>query len=64
MTITEVLDHPWILGNDQRITLMRRKSQELDNKVLQFVAYSNTDMDQIQKNSPKSASSGKFNFSD
>ena len=26
ITITEVLEHPWILGNDEKITRMRRKS--------------------------------------
>ena len=41
---------------------MRRKSQDMQDKVLQFVAYSNTGMDQIEKNSPKSAKAGKFNF--
>ena len=37
---------------------------DTQDKVLQFVAYSNTDMDQIHKNSPKATSGGKFNFSD
>lgn len=45
MTITEVLDHPWILGNDKKITMMRRKSQDMQDKVLQFVAYSNTNIE-------------------
>ena len=62
ITITEVLEHPWILGNDEKITRMRRKSQDMQDKVLQFVAFSNTNMEQIEKNSPRSATSGKFNF--
>lgn len=35
--------------------MLRRKSADMGDKVLQFVAYSNTDMDGIQRNSPKSA---------
>ena len=50
-----MLEHPWILGDDQNITMLRRKSADMGDKVLQFVAYSNTDMDGIQRNSPKSA---------
>jgi len=44
MTITQVLEHPWIIGKDQVIQRMRRKSQDMGDKVLQFVAFSNTDM--------------------
>ena len=48
MKIDTVLEHPWILGNDQNIRMLRRKSADMGNKVLQFVAYSNTDMNRIQ----------------
>jgi len=54
MKIDAVLDDPWILGNDQNIRMLRRKSADMGDKVLQFVAYSNTDMENIQRNSPKS----------
>lgn len=53
--IDQVLEHPWILGNDENMTMLRRKSADLGDKVLQFVAYSNTDLDGIQRNSPKGA---------
>jgi len=33
--------------------MLRRKSADMGDKVLQFVAYSNTNMDRIQQNSPK-----------
>lgn len=59
MVIDQVLEHPWILGNDQNITMLRRKSADMGDKVLQFVAYSNTNMQRIQENSPKSAEASK-----
>jgi len=64
MTITQVLEHPWIIGKDTTIQRMRRKSQDMGDKVLQFVAFSNTDMEQMKKNSPKATMEGKFDFSD
>ena len=45
--IDQVLEHPWILGDDQHITNLRRKSADMGDKVLQFVVYSNTNMDRI-----------------
>ena len=64
MTITQVLEHPWIIGKDQVIQKMRRKSMDSSDKVLQFVAFSNTDMAAMKKNSPKASMEGKFDFSD
>ena len=55
MKIDEVLDHPWILGDDKKIQMLRRKSADMGDKVLQFVAYSNTNMEAIRQNSPKAA---------
>jgi serine/threonine protein kinase len=43
--IKDVLDHPWIIGDDKKIMELRRKSNECDDEVLKFVAYSNTDTD-------------------
>ena len=45
--IDQVLEHPWILGDDHNITNLRRKSADMGDKVLQFVVYSNTNMDRI-----------------
>ena len=59
MKIDTVLEHPWILGNDQNIRMLRRKSADMGDKVLQFVAYSNTDMNRIQQNSPNSMAASK-----
>lgn len=55
MTVKEVLDHKWITGGDEHIRNLRRKSQDLDDKVLEFVSYSNVDLNAIQQNSPRSA---------
>lgn len=43
-SIQEVLDHPWIVGDDVNIRDLRRKSNENADKIMQFVAYSNTDL--------------------
>ena len=43
-TIQEVLDHPWIVGNDINIKELRRKSNENSDKIMQFMAYSNVDL--------------------
>ena len=45
--IDQVLEHPWILGDDHSITSLRRKSADMGDKVLQFVVYSNTNMERI-----------------
>ena len=50
--IEEVLDHPWIVGGDQSIRALRRKSADLGNTVLKFVAYSNVDVEKIRASSP------------
>mmetsp|Transcript_10808 Transcript_10808/g.13582 ORF Transcript_10808/g.13582 Transcript_10808/m.13582 type:complete len:144 (-) Transcript_10808:315-746(-) len=53
MKIDQVLEHPWIINNDQNMKMLRRKSADMGDKVLQFVAYSNRDMATIERNSPK-----------
>ena len=53
MKIEDVLEHPWILGQDQNISALRRKSADMGNTVLKFVAYSNVDMAKIRASSPK-----------
>ena len=47
ITIKEALDHPWITGGDVDIRNLRRKSGEFGDKLMQFVAYSHTDMNKI-----------------
>ena len=59
-SIEEVLDHPWIIGNDVNIRELRRKSNDMGDKVMQFVAYSNVDMQKIQENSPRAAENATF----
>lgn len=53
MSIAEVLDHPWIVGEDASIKDLRRKSFDEGDEVMQFVAYSNTSLQAVEKNSPK-----------
>jgi hypothetical protein len=53
LTIEEVLDHQWIVGEDASIQQMRRKSLDAEDHVMQFVAYSNTSVANVEKNSPK-----------
>ena len=52
MKIDEVLEHPWILGQDSTISALRRKSSDMGNTVLKFVAYSNVNINRIRENSP------------
>ena len=47
------MEHPWILGQDSEIRGMRRKSADMEDSVLKFVAYSNVDMEKIRASSPK-----------
>ena len=48
-----MLEHPWILNNDQNMKMLRRKSADMGDKVMQFVAFSNMNMERIERNSPK-----------
>jgi serine/threonine protein kinase len=41
LEVSDVLDHPWIVGEDSQIKQLRRKSFDDKDQVLQFVAYSN-----------------------
>ena len=45
--IKEVLDHKWITGQDIQIRDLRRKSQDMNDQVAQFIAYSNVNLEKI-----------------
>jgi calcium/calmodulin-dependent protein kinase I len=47
ISIKEALDHPWISGQDPVINNLRRKSQDAGNKMMEFIAYSNNNMQNI-----------------
>lgn len=47
ITIKDALDHPWISGSDPKINDLRRKSSVYGDKLMQFVAYSHTNMTKI-----------------
>lgn len=49
-----MLEHPWIAKPNKKISDLRRKSSDEGDKILQFLAYTNTDVQQVQENSPKS----------
>ncbi len=44
MTLPEVLEHPWIMKGSQNLLKLRRKSSDEGNKLMQFLAYSNTEV--------------------
>lgn len=48
MKIDQVLEHPWILGDDRNMQMLRRKSTDQGNKVMRFIAYSNKDIESIK----------------
>ena len=43
MTLLEVLEHPWIMKHNKNLLQLRRKSSDEGNKLMQFLAYANTD---------------------
>lgn len=58
--IKTVLDHKWITGQDQAIRELRRKSQDANDQVMQFVAYSNVNIEKVKENSPRAAEKSGF----
>lgn len=42
--IQDALDHPWMSGADPNITNLRRKSHQEGDRIMQFVAYSHSNM--------------------
>lgn len=53
ITLEHVLEHPWIAKINKKITDLRRKSSDEGDKILQFMAYTNTDVSKIEQHSPK-----------
>jgi hypothetical protein len=48
MTISDVLSHPWIVGDDEEILDLRCKAATEGDKVLEFVAFSNVSMAAVE----------------
>ena len=48
---------------DSGIRELRRKSQDMNDAVLQFVAYSNVNVEKVRENSPRAAERGGFQAS-
>ena len=42
-----MLEHPWIAKINKKITELRRKSSDTGDKILQFMAYTNTDINTV-----------------
>jgi serine/threonine protein kinase len=53
ITLEHVLEHPWIAKSNKKITELRRKSSDEGDKLLQFVAYTNTDINLVKQASPR-----------
>jgi serine/threonine protein kinase len=58
--IKDVLDHKWITNQDKEIRELRRKSRDTDDQVMQFVAYSNVNLEKVRENSPRAAEKSGF----
>lgn len=52
ISLEHVLEHPWIAKINKKITDLRRKSSDEGDKILQFLAYSNTDPNKVEQHSP------------
>jgi hypothetical protein len=48
ITLEQVLEHPWIAKINKKITELRRKSSDDGDKILQFMAYTNTDVSKVE----------------
>ena len=48
-----MLDHPWIESANKKIGALRRKSSDEGDKMMQLLAYGNTDFENVALNSPK-----------
>jgi serine/threonine protein kinase len=57
MTIDQVLEHPWITESNKSFRELRRKSADCGDRLMKFVAYSNTNLDSIRQHSPRAADS-------
>lgn len=62
MRIKDVLEHSWITNYDKDIKELRKKSQDMADKVMEFVAYSNISVDKVRENSPRSAENANVKF--
>ena len=58
--IKAVLDHKWITMTDPAIRELRRKSGDANDVVMQFVAYSNINIEKVKENSPRAAEKSGF----
>jgi serine/threonine protein kinase len=53
--IKQVLDHKWLTMQDPEISILRRKSADMKDQVMEFVAYSNVNVEKVRENSPRAA---------
>ena len=53
--IKQVLDHKWVTMQDPEISMLRRKSADMKDQVMEFVAYSNVNVEKVKENSPRAA---------
>ena len=50
--LEQVLEHPWIARVNQKIFELRRKSSDEGDRLMQFMAYTNTDVGNVRRHSP------------
>ena len=48
ISLEHVLEHPWIAKINRKITELRRKSSDEGDRIKQFMAYTNTDVQKIE----------------
>lgn len=46
--IEDVLNHPWITEQNKSIRELRRRSDDMNDKLMKFVVYGNVNFEQIQ----------------
>ena len=51
--LEQVLEHPWIARVNQKIFELRRKSSDEGDRLMQFMAYTNTDVNNLRRHSPE-----------
>lgn len=51
--LEKVLEHPWIAKVNQKIFELRRKSSDEGDRLMQFMAYTNTDVNNLRRHSPE-----------
>ncbi|CDW72462.1 UNKNOWN [Stylonychia lemnae] len=52
-SLQQVLEHQWIAKRNKKIANFRKKSSDEGDRIKQFIAYTNTDLEKARLNSPR-----------